>query len=318
MPVKRAGELPLSADQVTGGKFQKRVMQELNAGILDVETDLHAYLAEEGTHQQVSCRHKGTTYDRGPMEYERSTDGQIQTAFAYRAGQLLLQYEQFSPGLATEERFEATLAVALLQALLTSCQELVRSQGSKAGKGSRQSALPSLASRLLLDEPTLLGMDADCIVTCWPSERGLTYREVIDCLRNALSHPGAQGSSAYPRTGFTTEQSDSPSVEAYLLTQSSWVNNKGSGLLPRFAPERRDEQARSALERLVHEWSRNHRVEGLEVALNADGKWRVLLAGQLFVPVLQLRLGVRQLRTLTLALCDYLSEPARQRDGVAA
>ena len=252
------------------------------------------------------------------MEYERTEDGQIQADFAYRAGQILLQYEQFSPQLPADRRYEATLAVTLLQSLLTSCQELIRSQGSRSVRGGPNNSLTALASRSILDEPALMGLDADCILKCWPSNRGLTYREVIDCLRNALSHPGAQGHSAYPRTGFTTAQSTSTSVEAYVFTQSSWVNRKGSGLLTAFAPLQNTEKARNELERKMQEWASNHSVERLEITKNDEGLWRVFRAGQPFVPVLQLRLGVQQLRTLALTLSDYLSESASRKTGVTA
>ena len=51
----------------------------------------------------------------------------------------------------------------------------------------------------------------------------------------------------------------------------------------------------------------NYFVVGLSVEC-IEGKWRVVREGQLFIPVLCLRLGIQQLRTLTLTLSDYLSE----------
>lgn len=243
------------------------------------------------------------------MEYERTEDGQIQAEFSRRAGQILLQYEQLSADLPASERYEATLAVSLLQSLLTSCQELIRTRRSKA--------LGAVVDRLMLDEPALMGLEADCILQSWPSRRGLTYREVFECLRNALSHPGPQGNSRYARTGFTTEHAGSASVSAYVFTESSWINSKGSSLLARYSPRACDEASRLALEAAVRSWASNHAVEGVLIAQNGEGHWRAYLGNELFVPVLQLRLGVQQLRTLTLILSDYLAEPLRAGVGVS-
>ena len=243
------------------------------------------------------------------MEYERTSDGQIQADFARRAGQLLLQYEQTSPHLPSERQFEATLCVALLQSLLTICQESLR---KKRGGRAKLGSLAAYASRSVLDEPALMGLEPDCVLASWTSKRGLTYREVFECLRNALCHPGGQGDTKYPRTGFITDKSGSGVVEAYIFTQSAWVNNQGSGLKLQFHPDKADDQTRRKLESDVHSWAKNYDVEGLTVELHEDGQLSVTRLGQPFIPVLRLRLGASQLRTLLLNLSDYLSSPMRQ------
>ena len=193
--------------------------------------------------------------------------------------------------------------------MLTSCQELLRRGAGKKGPLKSYGRLEALAKRLVRDEPTLMGLKADCVVECWPSKTGLTYREVFEYLRNALSHPCPQGGTAYPITGFSTVDSGSLSVEAYEFIQSSWVNNKGSALSSKFAPERTDEAARVQLESGALEWAANHSVDGLSVQQVETGRWRVFRGDKLFVPVLRLRLNVRQLRTFTLNLSDCLSAP---------
>ena len=252
------------------------------------------------------------------MEYERTPDGQIQAATAHRAGKVLLQYESMSKALRYEERFEATLAVALLQMMLTSCQEQLRAIGSRKNVRQKANGLSGLASRSVLDEPALMGLAPECIVECWPSTRGLTYREVFECLRNSLSHPGAQGGTKFPRTGFTSIESGSGDVETYQFTQSSWVNSTGSALSPKFAPIQADEATRQTLERAVREWASNYSVDGLGIELNTSGRWEVVKAGRPFLPVLRLWLGVNQLRTLTLNLSEYLSERLPLRGKVVA
>ena len=97
------------------------------------------------------------------MEYERTVDGQIRAAFARRAGQLVLQYEALCRHLPVDEQFESTLAVALLQPMLTSCQELLRRGAGKKGPLKSYGRLEALAKRLVRDEPTLMGLKADCV-----------------------------------------------------------------------------------------------------------------------------------------------------------
>lgn len=237
---------------------------------------------------------------------------------AQRAGKVLLQYEQLSERLPPEAQFEATLAVALLQMMLTSCQELLRAAKPRGAARGNTNGLQALASRSVLDEPALMGLEPDCIVECWASTRGLTYREVFECLRNSLSHPGPQGGTKFPRTGFTTIASGSCAIETYQFTQSSWVNGTGSALSMKYAPTTTDEKSRQKLEDDVRTWASNYAVEGLRVQLNSSGRLEVVKAGQPFVPVLRLQLGVRQLRTLTLTLSDYLSVSVLQSNKVAA
>lgn len=243
------------------------------------------------------------------MEYERTPDGQIQAAFARRAGQLLLQYETISRQFPVDQQFESTLAVALLQSMLTACQDLLRRKVKKGGSLQSYDALGALASRSLFDEPALMGLESECVVECWPSRRGLTYREVFECLRNALSHPCPQGGTVYATTGFSTVDSGSGFVEAYEFVQSSWVNNSGSALGLKFAPAESDEPSKHTLEKAASDWASNHAVDGLNVKLTEQGQWRVFREGERFVPVLRLRLNVRQLRTLTHTLSDHLCAP---------
>ena len=241
------------------------------------------------------------------MEYERTLDGQSQAAMARRAGQLLLQYESMCQKLPVEKRFESTLAVALLQMMLTDCQELMRRGSNGRHPNGSADRLDAVARRSIFDKPELMGLENAGVVQCWPSTRDLTYREVFECLRNALSHPCLQGGTLLPATGFSTVNVGSNNIESYVFTQSSWVNPKGTKLAVKYAPNDKDEETKELLEAAMKSWATNYSVVGLSVEC-IEGKWRVVREGQLFIPVLCLRLGIQQLRTLTLTLSDYLSE----------
>lgn len=243
------------------------------------------------------------------MEYERTEDGQIQAAFAQRVGLLLVQYDNWRQQVPEVEQFESTLTISLLHSLLTMCQELIRKNTKKSGQPALV-AIGQLASCSLEDKPNLLGLSRDCVVEQWPSERELTYREVIECLRNALSHPGPQTNKGLPRTGFTSLPGSSGLVEAYEFTQSPWVNSTGSDLSPRFHSQDAGDCPPEQLLAQVDSWAKNYKVDGVEVK-RLKGCWQAMRGGQPFVPVLRLRIDVRQLRVFTAGLSDYLSEPVR-------
>lgn len=240
------------------------------------------------------------------MEYERTDDGEIQADFARRVGQVLVQYDQWRQQVPTVEQYESTLTIALLQSLLTMCQELIR----KKRVAPELQAVVQLANRPLEKQPSLLGLSSHCVLESWPSERGLTYREVIDCLRNALSHPGPQIGCRYPRTGFTSVPGPDGQIASYEFTQSSWVNSTGSDLLPSFSPKVTGTIPPEKLVSNVHAWAKNHNVEGIDVR-QVRGRWLPLRYGELFLPVLKLRVSVGALRVFTIGLSDYLSEPVQ-------
>lgn len=241
------------------------------------------------------------------MEYERTDDGEIQADFARRVGQILLQYDQWRQQVPTVDQYESTLTIALLQSLLTMCQELIR---KKKRVALELQAVVQLANRSLEKQPSLLGLSSDCVLESWPSERGLTYREVIDCLRNALSHPGPQNNCRYPRTGFTSVPGPAGQIAAYEFTQSSWVNSTGSDLLPSFSPKVTGSIPPEKLVSNVDAWAKNHNVEGIDVG-QVRGRWLPVRYGEPFLPVLKLRVSVAALRVFTIGLSDYLSEPVR-------
>jgi hypothetical protein len=244
------------------------------------------------------------------MEYERTEDGQIQADFALRAGQLLVQYDHLRRQLPSEQHFEATLAIALLQSMLTMCHELLRNRHPRNPSKSLEELL-SMAKRTLNAEPTLLGLTKECVLERWPSERGITYRDVVECIRNALSHPLPQQPGSLPRTGFTTELSGSGQVTAYVFTQSEWVESSGSRLKSVYAPKAGKDGGLEAMKNKVESWASNNRVIGVDYVLE-NGFWKVVLNGAQFIPVFRIRLNVAQIRTFTAGISDYLSEPVRQ------
>jgi hypothetical protein len=235
------------------------------------------------------------------MEYIETQDGQIQADFARRIGHVLLHYEAAMERISPQDSYEATLTICLLQALLTNCVELIKSKNRKDRTG-----LTAIAGKSIAEAPALFGLNSTCITHQWASDRDLTYREVLQCLRNALSHPLPQQLGAHKTTGYTTWKSVRGEIKGFTFVQSPWVNSTGSDVLPRFRVVEAD------LPRLVNElkyWSSDHQTSGLAVVPVQGRQHQIYLGTEPFVPVLQIDISTTQLRTLTLMLSEHLSEP---------
>ncbi|MBH9553990.1 hypothetical protein [Inhella gelatinilytica] len=231
-------------------------------------------------------------------EYVQTSDGQIHADFARRAGQILLQYERLSRNLDPREQFDATLAVSLLQSLLTSFIELSRLKAMKP-RYSQYLDVPIDAS------PPRLGLNPSAIRWSWRSAAGLRYRDVIESIRNSLSHPTPQdGSRPLPTTGFTARATSVGEIDGYCFVQSPWVEKGGRQLLKRFRPELRQVQECSKLREELTAWGRRH-----DVMLEADERDGILvpcLGGQPFVPFIEVILSTCELRVFVLALADII------------
>lgn len=238
------------------------------------------------------------------MEYIETPDGQIQADFARRVGQVLLHYEDGIARSEPQDSYEATLTICLLQTLLTNCVELIKSKSKQDRTG-----LTAISGRTIAENPVLFGLSPTCITHQWPSDRDLTYREVLQCLRNALSHPLPQQRGTYKTTGYTTWKSRSGQIEGFTFVQSPWVNSTGSDVLPRFKVLEAD------LPKLATElrfWSSDHQTSGLAVVPIAGKKHQIFRGAEPFVPFLQIDISTTQLRTLTLNLSERLAEPLLQ------
>lgn len=235
------------------------------------------------------------------MEYIQTSDGQIQADFARRVGQVLLHYEAGAALEKPQDSYEATLTICLLQALLTNCMELIKHGANNDGTG-----LKKIASRSLEEAPALFGLNLQCIAVQWPSDRPLRYREIFECLRNAVSHPLPQKAEGLPTTGYTTWKSPSGMIEGFQFTQSPWVNSRGSDVKNVYEVSN-DKLAK--LDEVMRTWGSNYGTSGLTIRQHKPGLNRIFHGENLFIPCLQLNISTVQLRTLTLNLSERLAEP---------
>lgn len=148
------------------------------------------------------------------MEFERTPDGQIQASWACRIGKIHDQYKVLTSELASDKKFEASLTITLLNGLLCYARELI--------DNNRNQAFLKLFS--LRDDELIHFSDP----TTKPTDK-----QILDCLRNAISHPlGNQSDEKQIKvTGFssyTEKNANGESVVAgFVFTQSPCVKNDG-------------------------------------------------------------------------------------------
>lgn len=253
------------------------------------------------------------------MEQETTADGQIHASIAKRVGLLLTQYETLTGHLPANQRYEATLCLSLLQTLLTQCMELIKSK-----------ELADLTTALdlpLSDEPSPFGLSKACVQThtMWSPDK-LTHKNVISSLRNAMSHPNKQTESTPPVTGFTQYLSNpEPSedglreIEGFEFIHSPWVLKSGKDVNAGWTAPATDAEKRQQLEKNVRKFKTNHGLENLTVEHRSNqSNYKVYQGGDLFIPVLKLKLTTADLRTLTLKLSCLLALPLKAKKDASS
>ena len=139
------------------------------------------------------------------MEYHRTEKGQIYADIAYRLGRIVCQYEKLS---IDEDKFEATLYIAVLQNLLTNCCEHFKQMAGQSAffKENIESVGWGLRKR------------------CWVENKykeDMILENFIKRLRNAISHPTELYIDRdYPSTGYTTIKDNSGLIKKYRFFDS--------------------------------------------------------------------------------------------------
>lgn len=227
------------------------------------------------------------------MEYFRDPKNRIQAGFALNAGKLLIQYDALTTNLTPSAKFDATLAICVLQALLTNCAELL-----KAMKADRR----GLFREDIPDIPYQWGIRRSFVKTnTFPDN--LTYEKFIEHLRNALSHPTSSEVEHYPSTGYTTLPDGSGVISTFRFIDSPWVDR---GRIHSKASSS-DEQK---VKRTAEEFERRHGVMSLEVVCNTNGRYEIFRDRQLYLPIFEAELPLVALTELAIGLANHLAQPA--------
>jgi len=234
------------------------------------------------------------------MEYFRQPGNLIQSGFALHAGRLLAQYCSLTAGLRSQEKYDATLVVCVLQSLLTNCTELLSAM--------RASQKPFF-SEVITDVPHRWGLTRSFIThDTFPTD--VTLERVLEHMRNALSHPTVSEGTQYASTGYTTSNDASGIVSAFRFTDSPWVN-KGS--IHWGASSKIEEK----VQKTVQIFEKRYKLqEFLAVRRAPDGTFGIAHNGTTFLPVFVIQLPLPALIDLTKCLANYLAQPTNvQWDG---
>lgn len=228
------------------------------------------------------------------MEYSRE-QGSIQADFALRAGRLHAQYCDLvgRQGISEQERYDATLALCVLQALLTNCTELLASIRDKNKRLFLAPISEEHSEWLPRNSVERHDYEPECTLAC-----GLEH------VRNALSHPTAPGSAGdYPVTGYTTMPDVSGRVQAFQFVDSPWVRR---GKLDSRYSNRKPEKVRDAAESFEkrHQWP-----QGTFSVQQHDGdRYCVLRDGKQFLPVCVISLSLHEMHQLIRSLSNWLAQ----------
>jgi hypothetical protein len=230
------------------------------------------------------------------MEYFRDPKNQIQADIAYRLGMIANQYR--TSRAPAEEDFSVTLDVCILQNLLTTCTELLKSMSRNERK-----------AYLTADIGTGLawGLRSE-MISVNTFDGKLTVEVVLTRLRNALSHPTALNlNDTFPSSGYTTIPDGSGTIRRYCFVNSPDTRSGRPMIVSqREKAERLLEQARGA----------GDMPKDVEVISYAD-QFCFGRGDEPFARIFKIHLTGEEIHALVIGLSNHLAQPIRKDwDGV--
>lgn len=220
------------------------------------------------------------------MEYFRDPKNRTQAGFALNAGKLLIQYDALTTSLPPSAKFDATLAICVLQSLLTNCAELLRAMKADR-RGVFREDIP--------DIPYQWGIRRSFVKTnTFPDN--LTYEKFVEHLRNALSHPTSSEVEHHPSTGYTTLPDGSGVISTFMFIDSPWVTR---GRLHTYS-------SRNAAEKKINNGF--SKLE-LEIVPKSDGKFEIRRGSEPYIPLFVGELPLVVLKELAVGLSNHLAQP---------
>lgn len=145
------------------------------------------------------------------MEYFRDERNQIYADIAHRLGKIVVQYDQM---ILSKDKFDSTLHLAVLQSLMSRCNEHVKQMTRSDRRGS-------------IFSKNYKEVDWGLSGVVWENtfNEKHTLQNFILRLRNSISHPLDTNSKIqFPNTGFST-LGEKNKIEKYLFFNSPDVKN---------------------------------------------------------------------------------------------
>lgn len=227
-------------------------------------------------------------------EYFREPNNKIQAGFALHTGNLLAQYRNLTAELLSTQKYEATLAVCALQALLTNCTELMNSMKHHQ-LGFWHDPIPDIGQGHWNIRRSFVATNT------FPED--ITYDKFIKHLRNALSHPTSPDKAPqHPTTGYTTQPDGSGVITQFCFTDSPWVDR---GRIHSKASSPKENLVKTTLELFQKD---RPGANELEVRF-IQGKYQIYQGDQIYLPVFVAELPLSELTDLAIELANHLSQP---------
>jgi hypothetical protein len=227
-------------------------------------------------------------------EYFRLPENQIQAGFALNAGKLLAHYCSLTKELPFDQKYEATLAICVLQSLLTNCTELLRAM---------EDHQKQFFTQAITDERPCWALTLALIAhNSFPGN--VTLERMLIHMRNALSHPTAAKATVLPATGFTTSNDPSSRLSAFRLTDSPWEKD---GALHWPALPMTEKKARAKIDSFEEEY----RGEGFLDIVGSASQSRIARDGKPYLPVFVVELPLAVVINLAVELAR-LAQPTQE------
>lgn len=234
-------------------------------------------------------------------EYYRDPENRIRADFALRAGRLLSQYLSVSGSFAPSQRYEATLTICVLQALLTQCTELIKEMSAEDRSEWRQT---------VTDVPTRWGLRRGFVKEdTWPEP--LTYERFLTSLRNACSHPTGASQTSFPAsTGYTTIPGPTGKVEAFEFVDSPSVQ-KGTIQRPFISKNKEDVEIQC--QKSTADWNKhNPHSEAFFEVVRVRDRYQLFKEGQPYIRLLRVKIGLTELTGIVSFVANYLAQPTQE------
>lgn len=220
----------------------------------------------------------------------------IQAGFALHAGKLLMQYEALAQKLPHDQRYDATLTISVLQALLTNCVELLDSL-------QKSQSFQQDFARPLLDIPQFLGIGRSLIRKSYYKEE-VTHKQILESIRNALSHPTYSTKGELSSTGYHTINETGHLISAFRFIDSPWVKR---GRLMTYDDAAKAQAVIERFERRAGNFGLRPRQQ------NPGRKFEIALGDQTFVPIMELEIPLPNLKVITRELSNLLAQPVMEQ-----
>jgi len=231
------------------------------------------------------------------MEYHRDPKNQIYADIAYRLGKIIYQYERINT---SEEKFESTLYLAVLQNLMTNCNEYVRQMTKSTRKNSIFKKEIEVAGWGLRKESWIKNT----------FDEELNLQNFITRIRNSISHPTpVESAQEFPSSGFTSLVDGSDLLKKFRFINSPDTSNNR---IKQFSSE---DKIREHIDRNKEDLPDD--ITFTSKKIGKEIKYFLCSDSKDFARISIIDLEVSELGTFVKHLVNYLAQPIQKNwDGV--